>query len=110
MKLPNAAHARVDRKKIIEYLLCATHPDGKSKAEFFGRFGFRVQEWKILAGSLLEHARSHSVVNAVDSTFGTRYTIDGPLDAPDGRKPRVRSVWIVEKGSTTPRLITAHPA
>ena len=40
MKLPYAAKARVERKKIVEYLLSFSHPDGSSKAEFFSRFGF----------------------------------------------------------------------
>ena len=38
-----------------------------------------------------------------------RYAIDGPLESPDGRNPLVRTVWMLEKGSTAPRLITAYP-
>jgi len=110
MELPNAAQARVDRAKITDYLLCASHPEGRSKGEFFARFGFRVEEWKVLAEALRKHGRTYSVVTAVDSPFGTRYTIDGVLETPDGRRPRVRTVWIVAKGSCVPRLITAHPA
>jgi len=59
MNLPNADQAQVDRKKITEYLLCTSHPDGSNKALFFSQY--------------------------------------------------VRTVWIIEKQSTTPRLITAHP-
>jgi hypothetical protein len=44
VKLPNADQARVEREKITEYLLSTSHPDGRSKAEFFSRFGFRVDE------------------------------------------------------------------
>jgi hypothetical protein len=109
MKLPNADRARVDREKITEYLLCASHPDGASKARFFSSFGFDVEDWQTLAEALREHGRTHSVVRVVESTFGTRYAIDGVLETPDGRKPRLRTVWIVEEGSDAPRLITAHP-
>lgn len=42
------------------------------------------------------------------AAFFTRYAADGPLPAPDGRAPMVRTVWIVEAGSA-PRLVTAHP-
>ena len=49
------------------------------------------------------------VGDTVDSAYGTRYAVDGPLETPDGRNPLVRTVWIVDKGSARPRLITAHP-
>jgi len=35
MKLPYAAKARVERKKVVEYLLSFSHPDGSSKVRFF---------------------------------------------------------------------------
>jgi hypothetical protein len=107
--LPNADRAQLDREKITEYLLSTDHPDGRSKARFFTEFGFRIEGWEILAEALRKHGTSCSVVNTVESEFGTRYTIEGELETPDGRRPRVRIVWMVEKGSETPRLITAYP-
>jgi len=110
MKLPNAENARVDEKKITEYLLCASHQDGAGKAAFFGKFGFKVAEWHVLAEVLREHGRRYSVQKSVESAYGTRYSIDGEVKTPSGRRPMIRSVWIVDKGSKVPRLITAHPA
>ena len=52
MNLPNADQAQVDRKKITEYLLCISHPDGSNKASFFSQFGFTLENWRILAESL----------------------------------------------------------
>ena len=49
MNLPNADQAQVNRKKITEYLLCTSHPDGCNKAAFFSQFGFTLENWKILA-------------------------------------------------------------
>ena len=40
VKLPNAEQAIVESRKITHYLLSETHPDGKSKENFFSRFGF----------------------------------------------------------------------
>jgi hypothetical protein len=37
--LPNAAHAVVGRGKVVDYLLSATHPEGRSKARFFSSHG-----------------------------------------------------------------------
>lgn len=109
MKLPNADQAHVDRWKITEYLLSATHPDGASKAKFFLRFGFHLENWEILGVALRKHAVKCAVVKTVESAFGTRYTVEGALETPDGRNPRLRTVWLVEKGSAVPRLITAYP-
>ena len=61
MKLPYAAKARVEQKKVVEYLLSFSHPDGSSKAEFFSRFGFRVDEWEVLARALKQHGREYNV-------------------------------------------------
>jgi uncharacterized protein DUF6883 len=109
MKLPYAANARVDRKKVVEYLLSSSHPDGSSKARFFSRFGFRVDEWNIFARALRKHAKVHVVSVSMESTHGTRHSVDGILETPDGRNPEVRTVWILTKRSRAPRLITAHP-
>jgi hypothetical protein len=79
MNLPHAKRVRVERKKIVEYLLSASHPDGSSKARFFSRFGFAVARWTMLAEALKKHGRTHPVVSSVESKHGTRYTIDGHL-------------------------------
>ena len=108
MMLPDRERAQVDRAKITDYLLSPSHPDGRSKAAFFMRFGFKVQDWEVLAEALRAVAARHPATAVVESAHGARYTVDGPLHAPDGRAPLVRTVWIVEPGSA-PRLITAHP-
>ncbi|HVS25592.1 MAG TPA: hypothetical protein VMU03_17835 [Gammaproteobacteria bacterium] len=109
MRLPHADEAYIDRKKITAYLLCSSHPDGYAKARFFFRFGFTIKEWRRLADALKAVAASNVVVAILESTHGVRYTVDGLLQAPDGRTPKVRTVWIIEQGRTAPRLVTAHP-
>lgn len=108
MKLPNGDQSRVDREKVTDYLLCVTHPEGSGKAEFFCRFGFRLENWVALADALRKHGASHSVAKSVESSYGTRYALEGELESPDGRNPRVRTIWIIERGTKIPRLITAH--
>lgn len=109
MMLPDSDRARVDRAKIADYLLSLSHPDGRSKAEFFARFGFTVEAWEVLADALRAVGISNSVTGIVASVHGTRYTVDGLLPTPDGRTPMIRTVWIVESGIQGPRLITAYP-
>ena len=107
--LPYADNLRVDCAKIVDYLLSPSN--GRGKADFFMRYGFTAEAWEVLAESLMVQARRFPVVSAVDSSYGTRYSVDGEVDTPSGRKPfpRIRTVWILEPGSTGPRLITAHP-
>ena len=49
------------------------------------------------------------VIKAKDAGFGPRFEVEGSLATPDGRRPRVRTVWQVDEGREAPRLITAHP-
>jgi hypothetical protein len=109
VKVPNLERARVDRGKVVNYLLSSKHPDGAHKAAYFGSYGFSPQRWHELAEALTEQARANPVCEMVESEYGTRYVVDGEADAPDGRRPYVRTVWIVEKGTEYPRLVTAHP-
>jgi len=107
--LPNAANAQIDEAKITGYLLSPDHPDGRDKAAFFARFGFSRANWATLADALRRHAVAHPVAKTVQSNYGTRYVIEGELDAPDGRRPLVRTARIVEAGQDKPRLVTAYP-
>src|SRR5712692_9798109 len=99
-RLPNAQLAIIDRRKITGYLLATSHPAGRGKAAFFTGFGFTAAAWSKLRGALLDHARSASIVSATDTPFGKKYIVEGPLGAPDGRKPRIRAVWFVAVGET----------
>src|SRR5919198_1439682 len=85
-------------------------PMEPAKAAFFARYGFRAENWEVLANALRKHGQTHPVVATVVSNFGSRYSIDGILETPVGRHPVVRTIWILSKGSTEPRLITAYPA
>jgi uncharacterized protein DUF6883 len=43
------------------------------------------------------------------SKHGTKYVLECAMDTPDGNNPCVRSVWIMEAGQNSPRLVTAYP-
>ena len=107
--LPYAQLAVIDQRKITDYLLASGHPAGRAKAAFFQRFGFAATAWQILRDALLEHSRSAAVISTANTPFGRKYVLEGPLDAPDGRKPRLRAVWFVEFGGVEPKFVTAYP-
>ena len=109
MKVPNYENADVPRQKIVDYLLSSAHRDGRAKAQFFARFGFVAEAWQIMASALKQHVSEHPVLHAEPSPFGTRYIVEGELDCPDGRRPRVRTIWFLEHGEEVPRFVTAYP-
>jgi hypothetical protein len=109
MKLPNAEGALVPSRKITHYLLSPMHRDGRYKAEFFRSFGFKLEAWQELAAALLNHARQHEIVETVPTPFGQNFVIEGVLSAPDGRTPKVRSVWFLANGAENATLATAYP-
>lgn len=109
MKLPNSSRLMVEREKIVDYLLNPAHRYGASKARFFTHFGFRIEQWEQLADALREHGRIHEISLTHETGFGSRYVVEGELKAPDGRSPRVRTVWQMDKGAVAPRLISAYP-
>jgi hypothetical protein len=109
-RLPNAHLAVVDERKISAYLLSESHPAGRAKAAFFRRYGFRMSSWEALRDALLAHGRTAEVASTTETKFGTKYILEGTLAAPDGRSPRLRTVWFVTVGEVHPQLVTAYPA
>ena len=109
MRLPDGQNAQVDREKITDYLLSTTNARGRNKAVFFLSFGFTIEHWQGFAEALRLQGTTHEVVKVAETAFGQRYHVDGALETPAGRSPRVRTVWQVDVGSDSPRLITAYP-
>ncbi len=109
MNLPRASQAVIPRNKVENYLLHLEHPMGGGKAQFFLRFGFRRMKWQVLAEVLKRHAEDNPVASSVADADGVTYLVEGAIETPSGRKPRIRSVWLVETGELAPRFITAYP-
>lgn len=109
MILPFVEQVLVERRKVVEYLLNPLHPEGATKARFFLAAGFNIEDWQDLAKPLCGLAERFPISSGLHTGHGWKYIVDGDLLAPTGRVLRVRTVWIVESGSTAPRLITAYP-
>lgn len=107
--LPGIEIAVIEERKVIGYLLATDHPEGASKAAFFGAHGFQRGNWQMLAEALRDHARRNAVSEVSQSPYGTKYAVDGPLRSPDGHTPKVQAIWIVDAGAEFPRLVTAYP-
>jgi len=110
MRLPNAAFASVAEEKFTKYLLNLAHPEGGSKAKFFMGYGFTLQSWHLLKDAVWVHAQQYDVVSTEIQPFGTNYALDGLIDAPNGAKPNVRTIWCISTGASTPHFVSAYPA
>lgn len=109
MKLPNRDQAFVPRSKTASYLLSPDHDDGGAKAKFFLGYGFTQINPDQLGRALLQHAADHEVTEVVESQYGVKYIVEGDMLMPNGSVKGVRSVWIIDAGTTAPRLVTAYP-
>src|SRR5260370_28970641 len=109
MRLPKADAVIIAKEKITDYLLNPLHPDGAPKAVFFAAHGFTAENWQILAEAFGRLAANAEQAQQVISRHGQKYVVDGPLATPVGRMPIVRTVWIIDQGGDTPRLVTAYP-
>ena len=109
MRLPNAEWAQIDKEKITAYLLAEDQSQSRGKSGFFSSFGFRADQWEVLAEALAIQGASHEVSEVEETRFGPRYSVEGVLNTPDGRNPLVRTVWQFDRGYNYPRFITAHP-
>jgi hypothetical protein len=109
MTLPNVGSAEIAEQKIRDYLLNPLHPDGESKARFFASLGFSADDWQVLVAAIRQLAATAAVTNTVESVHGTKYIVDGPIETPSGKRPVIRTVWIVDRGRESPRFVTAYP-
>lgn len=110
MKLPNAARAIVERQKVVDYLLNASHPGNGGKAQFFASLGFAANEPDRLAEALAEIGRRDDVVKSSKTVFGEKHVVDGEISSQTGiGRAAVRTVWIIDRGAEEPRLVTAYP-
>lgn len=64
----------------------------------------------MLRDALCEHGRRCEVKIMAETGFGPRYEVHGELGTPDGRRPRVCTVWQLDADQASPRLITAYPS
>jgi uncharacterized protein DUF6883 len=95
--------------KVTGYLLKLDHPRGASKDRFFMGVGFRPEYPVPLFDALLEHGDMNDIVTTESRPGAMVYTVEGEVVSPDGRNPRIGTVWQVDAGSNVARLITAVP-
>lgn len=109
MVIPYSENAVVDIRKLYDYCLNPDHNDGKHKARLFlSILGMTRDDAVVLRQILLQVVRTHEARSGRKDEFGQRYTVDFVLEW-QNRSATVRSGWILEDGSESPRLTTCYP-
>ena len=109
MKIPHADKAIIAEEKILDYLLNQDHRRGGAKARLLVSIGYQRDEWKQLERDIREKHLTSDIKATIDTEYGIRYEIVGPLGVSGRRKIDFRSIWQVDTGTDTPRLITIYP-
>lgn len=99
----------VPESKIVDYLLSETHPQGRSKAVFFRRIGFRRDDPDQLRRAVLDLGAKTDMTES-PFALGTKYVGIGELVAPNGDRARVTSVWVIHETGRPPLFVTAFPS
>jgi hypothetical protein len=107
MKLPNADSAVVGPEKVRDYLMSFSHAAGRWKARGFAELAFCASSSDGLAGELRRVAGSGEVRERMLTIYGSKYVVDGFIRGPAG-SGLVRTIWLLERHSSAPRLITAY--
>ena len=108
MLILNAEHAVVDIRKLRDYCLNPLHDEGKHKARLFAAVGVTANDTEELRDTLLQAVKTHEAQLGRRDAYGQRYIVDFSLTW-HGKQTMIRSGWIIEHGTDTPRLTTCYP-
>ena len=109
MPIPNAERTVVDIRKLCDYCLNPMHDEGQHKARLFATaLGITADDAEDLRVLLLQAVKTSDAQLGRHDAYGQRYTVDFLLEWHD-KQATVRSGWIIEHDSDTPRLTTCYP-
>jgi hypothetical protein len=90
--LPNREAAFIQPQKLTGYLLSETHEIGQSKAKLLRAFGFNDNNVALLQQELLKIAYTQDIQEIIQTPHGTKYVLDGKIQAPSGRALYLRTI------------------
>ena len=109
MKLPNGESAYVPSAKLSGYLQSEIHPIRKAKALFLKNLGYDITNSSTLERDLLLVAHEGDLEDTITSEYGTKYVVNREISTPSGETVLLRTVWIIDRGDSQPRFVTAYP-
>lgn len=108
-RLVNAEKAVIDPSNVTSYALNTAHPVGGNKAKVYeSALGYNQTNAASLITKVQEGATLYPAKLGASDKFGQRITIDMPITGPNGNTATVRTGWIYDPGSATPRMTTLY--
>ena len=71
--------------------------------------GFDESNVDSLEAELLSIAHTEEVARTETTPYGTKYVVYGTIDTPVCASVELLTVWMIDIGQESPRLITAYP-
>jgi hypothetical protein len=100
LKLPNYEDAVIDIRKLRDYALNPSHPEGRHKAKvFMSALGVTGADSQWLASAILQSLPDGEAVQTDSTPWGRLYRVDLPI-VRGGRCAVVRTGWLCS-GFTT---------
>lgn len=108
--MPNCQKAVTPSEKFINYSLDPSNPNASGKAEAYEKgLGYNKGNAKGLISQIHDYVTSGKKPYEVSqSEYGTKYKYRIPVTGPNGKTKNVIAVYQIDKGSSTPRLITNY--
>ncbi|MEV0810463.1 DUF6883 domain-containing protein [Micromonospora sp. NPDC050200] len=103
---PDFSDTEIDPRKITSYAMNPEHPRGKDKYRVINSVtGLDVGDAGLIEQQIREGVRAGTPRPGKVDEYGQRWSVDLPLTGPKGTV-MVRTAWMLDQGSSTPRLIT----
>jgi len=109
MQFKNNISVIIPIEKLTNYLLNETHPVGKSKAKFFIKHGYTLNNIDELKKQLTYLIENNDIKETIETEYGSKYIIDGHIKSTIETKIRIRTIWIIENSMNEIRFITCYP-
>ena len=71
--------------------------------------GYRAENWQQLERDLRQQHLGEDFSIATKTAYGVCYEILALITSPTGKRVRFCSVWQIDQGTESPRLITMYP-
>ncbi|MEN9461103.1 MAG: hypothetical protein RIS84_1123 [Pseudomonadota bacterium] len=98
MKLQDVVQQiEIDTKKLTDYALCPSHPQGKNKAYVFEKvLGYNLSNYSLLLLEIQDKALSAEVEPKLKDQHGARYQTNIEITGANDDQAVVVIAWIVE--------------
>ncbi|WP_244200615.1 WXG100 family type VII secretion target [Micromonospora arborensis] len=103
---PDFSKAEIDSRKITAYAMNPDHPVGKNKYRVINSVtGLGPDDADVIMQQIREGVLAGKPLLGKADEFGQRWSVDLPLTGPGGTIT-VRTAWILENGTSSPRMVT----